>query len=119
MTILDKLADHARERVEAAKRQRDPESVKQAALDAAKDKTFPFEQALKKTGISFICECKKASPSKGLIAPVFRYLDIAKEYEEAGADCISVLTEPKWFLGSDRYLEEIAKEVKIPCLRKD
>ncbi len=119
MTILDKLADHARERVEAAKRQRDPESVKQAALDAAKDKTFPFEQALKTPGISFICECKKASPSKGLIAPVFRYLDIAKEYEEAGADCISVLTEPKWFLGSDRYLEEIAKEVKIPCLRKD
>ena len=119
MTILDKLADHAKERVEAAKRQRDPESVKQAALDAAKDKTFPFEQALKKPGISFICECKKASPSKGLIAPVFRYLDIAKEYEEAGADCISVLTEPKWFLGSDRYLEEIAKEVNIPCLRKD
>ena len=66
-----------------------------------------------------MCECKKASPSKGLIAPDFPYLEIAKEYESAGADCISVLTEPKWFLGSDEYLKEIAKFVSIPCLRKD
>ena len=77
------------------------------------------EKALRNPGISFICECKKASPSKGLIAPDFPYLKIAKEYERAGADCISVLTEPKWFLGSDEYLREIAAEVKIPCLRKD
>ena len=69
--------------------------------------------------MSFICECKKASPSKGLIAPDFPYLQIAKEYEQAGADCISVLTEPKWFLGSDKYLTEIADSVSIPCLRKD
>ena len=67
----------------------------------------------------FICECKKASPSKGLIEPDFRYLEIAREYEAAGADCISVLTEPKWFLGSDEYLKEIAKTVSIPCIRKD
>ena len=80
---------------------------------------FCFERALKKKDISFICECKKASPSKGLIAPEFPYLRIAKEYEEAGADCISVLTEPKWFLGSDGYLREIASSVSIPCLRKD
>ena len=80
---------------------------------------FAFEKALKKLGISFICECKKASPSKGLIAPDFPYLKIAKEYEAAGADCISVLTEPKWFLGSDAYLREIAESVGIPCLRKD
>ena len=80
---------------------------------------FSFENALKKPDISFICECKKASPSKGLIAPAFPYLRIAKEYEEAGADCISVLTEPKWFLGSDGYLREIASSVSIPCLRKD
>ena len=80
---------------------------------------FAFENALKKPGISFICECKKASPSKGLIAPDFPYLKIAKEYENAGADCISVLTEPKWFLGSDEYLREIASTVSIPCLRKD
>ena len=69
--------------------------------------------------MSFICECKKASPSKGLIEPDFRYLEIAREYEAAGADCISVLTEPKWFLGSDEYLREIAKTVSIPCIRKD
>lgn len=69
--------------------------------------------------MSFICECKKASPSKGLIEPDFRYLEIAREYEAAGADCISVLTEPKWFLGSNEYLKEIAKTVSIPCIRKD
>ena len=74
---------------------------------------------MKTQDISFICECKKASPSKGLIAPDFPYLQIAKEYESAGADCISVLTEPKWFLGSDEYLKEIAGTVSIPCLRKD
>ena len=81
--------------------------------------SFAFEKALRKDGISFICECKKASPSKGLIAPEFPYLQIAEEYEAAGADCISVLTEPKWFLGSDEYLKEIADAVSIPCLRKD
>ena len=81
--------------------------------------SFSFEKALKKDDLAFILECKKASPSKGLIAPDFPYLKIAKEYEAAGADCISVLTEPKWFLGSNEYLKEIAKEVSIPCLRKD
>ena len=80
---------------------------------------FGFEQALRKSDLGFICECKKASPSKGLIEPDFPYLQIAKEYELAGADCISVLTEPKWFLGSDKYLKEIASTVSIPCLRKD
>ena len=80
---------------------------------------FAFENALKKSDIAFICECKKASPSKGLIAPEFLYLSIAREYEAAGADAVSVLTEPKWFLGSDKYLKDIAGAVSIPCLRKD
>ena len=80
---------------------------------------FEFEKALSKNGISFICECKKASPSKGVIAEDFPYLQIAKDYEKAGADCISVLTEPKWFLGSDQYLKEIAENVSLPCIRKD
>ena len=81
---------------------------------------FRFERALGAPGdIHFICECKKASPSKGLIAPDFPYLEIAKQYEAAGASAISVLTEPKWFLGSDDYLREIAAEVQTPCLRKD
>ncbi|MBQ9403756.1 MAG: indole-3-glycerol phosphate synthase TrpC [Synergistaceae bacterium] len=80
---------------------------------------FAFEKALKRQGLSFICECKRASPSKGLISPEFPYLEIARDYEAAGADCISVLTEPKYFLGSDDYLREIAGSVNIPVLRKD
>ena len=118
MTILDQLADHARERVSEAKREVSLEEVRQRALSMQKG-SFAFEKALRKDGISFICECKKASPSKGLIAPEFPYLQIAEEYEAAGADCISVLTEPKWFLGSDKFLKEIADAVSIPCLRKD
>lgn len=118
MTILDQLADHARERVSEAKRKISLKDLKQQALSMQKG-SFSFEKALKKDGISFICECKKASPSKGLIAPEFPYLQIAEEYEAAGADGISVLTEPKWFLGSDKYLKEIADAVSIPCLRKD
>ena len=118
MTILDQLADYARERTEQAKRIIPMEEIKRQALILPKG-NFHFEQALKKKGVSFICECKKASPSKGLIAPDFQYMQIAKEYEAAGADCISVLTEPKWFLGSNEYLKEIAGSVSIPCLRKD
>lgn len=118
MTILDELAEYALYRVSEAKKIHPLEEVKKKALDMPKG-SFEFENALKKPGISFICECKKASPSKGLIAPDFPYLEIAKEYENAGADCISVLTEPKWFLGDDRYLQEITEAVKTPCIRKD
>ena len=118
MTILDKLAEHARERVEAAKQAVPADEMKAGALALPKG-GFEFEKALSRKGLSFICECKKASPSKGIIAEIFPYLDIAKQYEAAGADCISVLTEPKWFLGSSDYLREIAATVNTPCLRKD
>lgn len=118
MNILEQLANHAAYRTEQAKKRVPLATIKEHALSISKG-DFAFEKALRKPGISFICECKKASPSKGLIAPNFPYLQIAREYEEAGADCISVLTEPKWFLGSDRYLQEVAEMVKIPCLRKD
>jgi indole-3-glycerol phosphate synthase len=118
MTILDKLAGHAMERVEAAKQKLPLEELRERAL-ALPVGSFEFEKALKKDDIAFICECKKASPSKGIIAEDFPYLSIAKEYEKAGADCISVLTEPKWFLGSDAYLKEITENVSIPCIRKD
>lgn len=118
MTILDQLADHARVRVEQAKREVPLDVIRQRAL-MLPEGNFAFENALKTPDIAFICECKKASPSKGLIAPEFPYLQIAREYEAAGADCISVLTEPKWFLGSDDYLAEIAQAVRVPCLRKD
>ncbi len=118
MTILDQLAAHARKRVAEAKSKRPLARLKTRA-EALEKGNFAFEKAVEKQGISFICECKKASPSKGLIAPDFPYLRIAKEYEAAGADCVSVLTEPKWFLGDDAYLREIAANVSIPCLRKD
>lgn len=118
MNILDQLADHARQRVAEAKEKVSLEAVKEQALALPKG-DFEFEKALAKEGMSFICECKKASPSKGIIAEEFDYLTIAKDYEKAGADCISVLTEPKWFLGSDEYLKEIANTVQIPVIRKD
>lgn len=118
-TILDTIAAYAKERVAAAKAQVPLEEIKKQALSMDFSTGFPFEKALREGDISFICECKKASPSKGLIAEDFPYLAIAKDYEAAGASCISVLTEPKWFLGSDSYLKEIAEAVSIPCIRKD
>lgn len=118
MNILNQLAAHARERTEEAKRKL-PLVELRNRVQALPKKNRALEQAIGKPGISFICECKKASPSKGLIASDFPFLQIAEEYEAAGADAISVLTEPKWFLGSDEYLREIAKKVSIPCLRKD
>jgi indole-3-glycerol phosphate synthase len=141
VNILRQLAEEAKRRVAMAKREHPLEEVRERALALDADRSlatgFPFEQALsgkravsskvapenregaKTDSIHFICECKKASPSKGLIAPEFPYLSIAKEYERAGAACISVLTEPKWFLGKDVYLKEIASEVDVPCIRKD
>lgn len=116
--ILTQLADHARQRVEEAKKNVSLEELRRRAYDMPKGDQA-FEKAVKKPGMSYICECKKASPSKGLISPDFPYLEIAKKYEASGADAISVLTEPKWFLGRDEYLQEIAENVKLPVLRKD
>ena len=118
MTILDELAGYAKKRVAEEKIKISLDEIKKSAFSMPKG-NFSFEKALKKEDIAFICECKKASPSKGIIAENFPYLEIAKEYERAGADCISVLTEPSRFLGSDKYLQEIANAVNIPCLRKD
>ena len=118
MTILEQLAGYARERTEKAKQKRPLSTLRQQAFSMPKG-SFAFENAIKKPELSFICECKKASPSRGIIVSDFPYIQIAKEYENAGADCISVLTEPGWFLGKDAYLREIAEVVSIPCLRKD
>lgn len=118
MTILEQLAEHTKERYEKRIGEKPLSLVKAQALAAQKG-TFAFEKALSKNRLAFICEVKKASPSKGLISAEFPYLAIARQYEAAGADCISCLTEPKWFLGSDEYLQEIAKTVQIPVLRKD
>lgn len=117
--ILKTLADCTRVRVEKNKQEISPEKMKAMALAMNLDTGFPFEKALKKQGMSFICEIKKASPSKGVIAEEFPYKDIAVEYEQAGASAISVLTETDYFLGSNKYLDEISKLVNIPILRKD
>lgn len=121
MTVLDEIADYARYRVSAAKRKIGADEMRRMAFDLPKG-DFAFEKAIGKNRgkrLAFICECKKASPSKGVISPDFPYMRIARDYEEGGADAVSVLTEPKWFFGDDRYLREIAKSVSIPCLRKD
>ncbi len=117
-TILNTIADYTKERYKKIIAEKPLEAVKAQALSMPKG-SFEFEGALKKEGLSFICEVKKASPSKGVIAEDFPYLQIAKEYEAAGASCISCLTEPKWFMGSDKYLREIGEAVSIPVLRKD
>ncbi len=117
--ILRKLADSAKIRVQDSKKIVSLTEMMKSANSMENDTGYPFEAALKKEGISFICECKRASPSKGMIAEDFPYLQIAKEYEAAGADAISVLTEPTMFLGERRYLKEISDSVSIPCLRKD
>ncbi|MCR5788950.1 MAG: indole-3-glycerol phosphate synthase TrpC [Lachnospiraceae bacterium] len=118
MTILSEIAAYTLKRVEKAKELRPADQLRAEAYALPKG-SFSFEKALKKPSLSFICECKKASPSKGIIAPDFPYLDIALSYEKAGAEAISVLTEPKWFLGRDEYLKEIVSHVNIPVLRKD
>ena len=117
--MLDEIVEKTKQRVEMAKSIMPLEDIKkQVSLLEISDE-FPFKRALSEDGISIIAEVKKASPSKGLIAEDFEYLNIAKEYEAAGASAISVLTEPYFFQGSDEYLEEIAQNVSLPVLRKD
>lgn len=129
MNILDEIAEKTRERVRETKKiHPDPTKVldgrpvlrrRDIPYGVSTFGPFPFEEALRKRGLSFICEVKKASPSKGLIAPHFPYVDIAADYDNAGADAISCLTEPYWFLGKNEYLTEIREATDIPILRKD
>lgn len=121
--ILETIAESTRKRVERAKLITPENVIRDMAstrfCEHGRNLSVSFKDALAAEGMSFICECKKASPSKGLIAEEFPYLEIAKDYEAAGASAISVLTEPKWFKGDLKYLNEISSEVKIPTLRKD
>ena len=119
MTILDQLAAHARERVTADREENCLDVMRELAAQGGRGNGAAFEAALQKPGLSFICEVKRASPSKGLIAPEFPYLDIAREYEAAGADAVSCLTEPKWFLGSDQIFTDIRAAIQTPMIRKD
>lgn len=136
MNILKTITERTRERIreqekvippaemrrmaEAVLREEQAGAAANSSGDRLEKDYMPvFERALRRPGMSFICEVKKASPSKGIIAEDFPYVDIAKDYEAAGASAISCLTEPYWFLGSDVYLEEIAETVSVPVLRKD
>ena len=117
--ILDDLVKAAEEALKGDKAVISPEQMEALAETSPYKPDFPFEKALSKDGISFICEVKRASPSKGMISPSFPYLDIAREYERIGASAISCLTERKYFLGKPEYLRDIASIVSIPVLRKD
>ena len=136
MNILKTITERTRERIREQEKVIPPAEMRRmaeavlreeqagAAANSSgdrleKDYMPAFERALRQPGMSFICEVKKASPSKGIIAEEFPYMEIAKDYEAAGASAISCLTEPYWFLGSDVYLEEIAETVSVPVLRKD
>lgn len=118
-TILQTIADYAAVRVAKDREKFSLEALKEQCQSRGRAAGERFREALQKPDVSFICEVKKASPSKGVIAEDFPYVEIAKEYEAAGADCISCLTEPKWFLGSDEIFREIRDAVSIPMLRKD
>ena len=119
MTILNEIAAKTKERVAQLKREKPLEQIREKAQAMECDTGFPFEKAIAASGLSFICEVKKASPSKGVIAEEFPYVEIARDYEKGGARAISVLTEPYWFQGSDNYLKEIRKAVGLPIIRKD
>lgn len=118
-TILETIAAYAKVRVTKDKEEQSLDVLKRMCRNIGNADGKAFEDALRKPGIRFICEVKKASPSKGVISPDFPYRAIAREYEAAGADCISCLTETKWFLGSDDIFREIRAEVSVPMLRKD
>jgi indole-3-glycerol phosphate synthase len=119
MDILTEICQYTALRIAESKKTLPLTEAKNIALNMPKSGTYAFENALKRQGLSLICEVKKASPSKGVIDERFDYMSIAKDYEEGGGDCISCLTEPKWFLGSDKIFTDIRKSVNIPMLRKD
>lgn len=117
--ILQTIAAHARTRVAADRAKISLEELKALCQEAGPGQGEQFVSALNRPGLSFLCEIKKASPSKGLISPDFPYLDIARAYEAAGADGVSCLTEPKWFLGSDHIFRQVRQTISLPMLRKD
>ena len=117
--ILDDIAQETRKRIDRLEREGYYDEIRRRMKDFIPRKGHPFYRNLKAPGLSFICELKKASPSKGIISEDFPFEEIAKEYERAGASAISCLTEPKWFKGDIDYLRKVASEVEIPVLRKD
>ena len=117
--IFDDIVIKQKERIAKEKKEKNIESLKLEVLNISLGEKFFFEESLRVKDFSFICEIQKASPSKGVIVEKFPYIDIAQEYETAGASAISVLTEPNFFKGNDKYLKDISGIVNIPVLRKD
>ena len=117
--MLEKIVAKTEERLVESKRNKPLSQLKEEVSKLDINDDFPFKEALKDPEIAISAEVKKASPSKGLIAEDFDYIKIAKDYEQAGASAISVLTESYFFKGSNDYLKEIAENVSIPILRKD
>ena len=117
--ILQTIAAHARTRVAADRAKISLEELKALCQEAGPGQGEQFVSALNRPGLSFLCEIKKASSFLGLISPDFPYLDIARAYEAAGADGVSCLTEPKWFLGSDDIFRQVRRTISLPMLRKD
>lgn len=117
--ILEQLAARAKLRAEAKKSVLPLDAIAERAYSLVNGGGYPFEDSLRRPGVNFICECKRASPSRGLIAPEYDPVSLARDYEAAGAACVSVLTEPDWFLGGDVHLRAVSAAVSLPCLRKD
>lgn len=120
--ILTQIIQSTKERVAKCQKELPLSVLREQAenLHKAKPYTRSFENALRvENRLSFICEIKKASPSKGVINETFPYLDIARAYEKAGANAISCLSEPQYFLGSDEIFTQVREICSIPMLRKD
>lgn len=120
--ILDDIVERRKEQLAREAGEISRASIKSMACDALCDYSnikTKFSAALSEERLGFICEVKKASPSKGLICEDFQPLKIAQEYQHAGANAISCLTEEYYFKGSNKYLKEIAENVNLPVLRKD
>jgi len=119
-SILNEIADYKRQWVAACK----GKISEQTLLERAKhytpiDFTAALSDRIRKKQNAVIAEVKKASPSKGIIREDFDPVWIAKSYEDAGAACLSVLTDVKYFQGADDYVRAIRNEVSIPILRKE
>ncbi len=120
-TILDEIIAHKRGEVAIRRTTRPEAELSEAIARVASPRGFvaALNSAIAGRGAGVIAEIKKASPSKGVIRPDFHPTQIAASYERAGAACLSVLTDEKYFQGNDRYLQEVHEAVNLPLLRKE
>lgn len=115
--FLEKILNARKKDIEEFKKEIPLDELKAAIFNT--DKSRDFYSALALSDISIIAECKKASPSKGLLIEDYDPAKIAGEYEKAGAKAISVLTEPRYFLGSFEDISNVRRSTYLPILMKD